>query len=159
MSNNFISKGQRNVCVTFVKYYPVLMQVIMLASIFDEFYPFSITNWLHPILGHSLSWDLFLLAFSRMFRFCIWHRLLIYSMIFNICVEWVTVNIEMPIEHNIVVWSVMAVTLLIIIASIVLRFKTGFSLSRCKRFMIQMELNKKTRTCFENERNSDRDAA
>lgn len=117
MSNNFISKGQRNVCVTFVKYYPVLMQVIMLASIFDEFYP---------------------LAFSRMFRFCIWHRLLIYSMIFNICVEWVTVNIEMPIEHNIVVWSVMAVTLLIIIASIVLRFKTG---------------------CFENERNSDRDAA
>lgn len=46
-------------------------------------------------------------------------------MIFNICVEWVTVNIEMPIEHNIVVWSVMAVTLLIIIASIVLRFKTG----------------------------------
>lgn len=64
--------------------------------------------------------------------------LLIYSMIFNICVEWVTVNIEMPIEHNIVVWSVMAVTLLIIIAFIVLRFKTG---------------------CFENERNSDRDAA
>lgn len=101
MSNKFISKGQRNVCVTFVKYYPVLMQVIM-------------------------------------FRFCIWRRLLIYSMIFNICVEWVTVNIEMPIEHNIVVWSVMAVTLLIIIASIVLRFKTG---------------------CFENEGNSDRDAA
>lgn len=67
-----------------------------------------------------------------------WHRLLIYSMIFNICVEWVTVNIEMPIEHNIVVWSVMAVTLLIIIASIVFRFRTG---------------------CFENERNSDRDAA
>lgn len=128
MSNKFISKGQRNVCVTFVKYYPVLMQVIMLASIFDEFYPFSITNWLYPILGHSLSWDLFLLAFSRMFRFCIWHRF----------VEWVTVNIEMPIEHNIVVWSVMAVTLLIIIASIVLRFKTG---------------------CFENEGNSDRDAA
>lgn len=48
------------------------------------------------------------------------------------------VNIEMPIEHNIVVWSVMAVTLLIIIASIVFRFRTG---------------------CFENERNSDRDAA
>lgn len=79
------------------------------------------------------------LGFSRMFRFCIWHRLLIYSMIFNICVEWVTVNIEMSIEHNIVVWSVMAVTLLIIIASIILRFKTG---------------------CFCNEQgNSDRDAA
>lgn len=136
--NKFISKEQRNICLTFVKYYPVLMQVIMLASIFDEFYPFSITNWLYPILGHSISWDLFLLAFSRMFRFYIWHRLLIYSMMFNVSVEWVTVNIEMPIEHNIVVWSVMAVTLLIIIASVVLRFKTG---------------------CFDNEGNSDRDAA
>lgn len=78
------------------------------------------------------------LGFFKNVQVCIWHRLLIYSMIFNICVEWVTVNIEMPIEHNIVVWSVMAVTLLIIIAPIVLRFKTG---------------------CFENERNSDRDAA
>lgn len=47
MSNKFISKGQRNVCVTFVKYYPVLMQVIMLASIFDEFYPFrTYFSWL-----------------------------------------------------------------------------------------------------------------
>ena len=34
-----------------------------------------------------------------------------------------------------------------------------FNLSRCNRFMLQMYLNKKTRTCFENERNSDRDAA
>ena len=65
MSNKFISKGQRNVCVTFVKYYPVLMQVIMLASIFDEFYPFSITNWLYPILGLSLSWGPISLGFFK----------------------------------------------------------------------------------------------
>ena len=54
MSNKFISKGQRNVCVTFVKYYPVLMQVIMSARIFDEFYPFSITNWLSDIRSFSI---------------------------------------------------------------------------------------------------------
>lgn len=40
--------------MTFVKYYPVLMQVIMLASIFDEFYPFSITNWLYDIRSFSI---------------------------------------------------------------------------------------------------------
>lgn len=51
--------------MTFVKYYPVLMQVIMLASIFDEFYPFSITNWLYPILGHSLSWGPISLGFFK----------------------------------------------------------------------------------------------
>lgn len=79
------------------------------------------------------------LAFSRMFRFCIWHRLLIYSMMLNVSVEWVMVNFNIPIEHNIAIWSLMAVTLVIIIASIILRFKTG---------------------CFkEDERDSDRDAA
>lgn len=51
--------------MAFVKYYPVLMQVIMLASIFDEFYPFSITNWLYPILGHSLSWGPISLGFFK----------------------------------------------------------------------------------------------
>lgn len=29
MSNKFISKGQRNVCVTFVKYYPVYTKVML----------------------------------------------------------------------------------------------------------------------------------
>lgn len=58
MVNKIISSKARATCVTFVKYYPVIMQVIMLSSIFDEFYPFSITNWLYPIIGHSLSWDL-----------------------------------------------------------------------------------------------------
>lgn len=125
MVNKIISSKARATCVTFVKYYPVIMQVIVLASIFDEFYPFSITNWLYPIIGHSLSWDLFLLVFSRMFRFCIWHRLLIYSMMFNVSVEWIMVNIDVPIEHNMIVHFVLAITLLIIFASVVLRFKTG----------------------------------
>lgn len=101
------------------------MQIIMLASIFDEFYPFSISNWLYPILGHSLAWDLFLLAFSKMFRFCIWHRLLIYSMMFNVSVEWFMVNMDIPIEHNTVVHIVLAVTLIAIIASVILRFVYG----------------------------------
>lgn len=53
--------------MTFVKYYPVLMQVIMLASIFDEFYPFSITNWLYPILGVILYHGTY---FSWLFQEC-----------------------------------------------------------------------------------------
>lgn len=60
-------------------------------------------------------------------------------MMLNVSVEWVMVNFNIPIEHNIAIWSLMAVTLVIIIASIILGFKTG---------------------CFkEDERDSDRDAA
>lgn len=55
-------------------------------------------------------------------------------MMLNVSVEWVMVNFNIPIEHNIAIWSLMAVTLVIIIASIILRFK-------------------------EDERDSDRDAA
>lgn len=125
MVNKTISPSARATCVSFVKYYPVLMQVIILANIFDEFYPFGITNWLYPILGHSLAWALFILVFSRMFRFCIWHRLLIYSMMFNISVEWITVNLNIPLEYDTVIYSVTSISLLAIFASIILRFKTG----------------------------------
>lgn len=123
--NKTISQSTRKACVNFVKYYPVLMQVIILANIFDEFYPISITNWLYPIVGHSLAWDLFILAFSKMFRFCIWHRLLIYNMIFNIIVEWIMVNINIPVDYDVVIYTITSITLITIIASVILRFKTG----------------------------------
>lgn len=124
-SNKTISKSAEENCLAFVKYYPVIMQVIILANIFEEFIPFSFTNWLYPILGHSLAWDLFILAFSKMFRFCVWHRLLIYSMIFNITVEWVMVNFEVPLEYDYIIFSLISVTLVLIIAAVILRFKTG----------------------------------
>lgn len=46
-------------------------------------------------------------------------------MMFNVSVEWLMVNMDIPIEHNIVTHIVLAVTLIAIIASVVLRFKFG----------------------------------
>lgn len=120
-----ISKRTRTVCLNFVRYYPILMQVIMLCSIFDEYYSTSITNYLYPVLGHSLAWDVFLLAFLKMFRFCSWHRVLIWSMILNITIEWITVNIQIPVEANIVTHIALVITIVAILVSMFLRFKTG----------------------------------
>lgn len=46
-------------------------------------------------------------------------------MMFNVLVEWFMVNMDIPIEHDTVVHIVLAVTLIAIIASVVLRFKFG----------------------------------
>lgn len=120
-----ISTRSYETCFNFIKYYPALMQVIILLNIFDCYYPFSITNWLYPIIGHSLACDLLVLAFSRMFRFCIWHRILIYSMIFNISIEWITVNFDIYAIYDTIMDVVVIMTLLSIISSIILRFKLG----------------------------------
>jgi len=101
------------------------MQVIILLNIFDYYYPVSLTNWLYPFLSHSVAFDLLLLSFSRMFEFCIWHRLLIYSMLFNIILEWVIVNFSIPMEYDLVIGIILAISLIFIISSVILRFKLG----------------------------------
>lgn len=121
-------------CFSFVKNFPVIMQVIILVNIFECYYPFDLTNWLYPILGHSILFDLLLLRFSRMFEFRIWHRLLIYSMLFNISIEWLYVNFDIPIKYDMVVGIILAITLILIILSLILRFKIGCTEDERKNF-------------------------
>lgn len=120
-----ISSREYKFCFYFVEYMPVAMQVIILLNIFDYYYPVSLTNWLYPFLSHSVAFDLLLLSFSRMFEFCIWHRLLIYSMLFNIILEWVIVNFSIPMEYDLVIGIILAISLIFIISSVILRFKLG----------------------------------
>lgn len=112
-------------CLLAVKYYPVLMQLIIFMNFFDHYYPGSFTNFLYPIIGHSVAYDILLLVLSRMFAFCAWHRLLIYSMLYNIFIEWITVNFNIPIKYD----SIMDISVLVsagfLVASLVLRFKIG----------------------------------
>lgn len=122
----YFDKDRLERCIKWVKFYPVLMQVIILANIFDMYYPFSITNYLYPILGHSLAWDIFLFIMSKAFNFCIWHRLLIYNLVFNITVEWVMVNFNVPVKYDYIVYGVTGTTIAFLLAAIYFKFKDQF---------------------------------
>lgn len=85
----------------FVRFAPIIVQFIIFFNILDEWILCtSFTNFLYPLIGHSLLFDFLLLALSKAFRYCLWHRILIYNMIFNISLEWVYVNIPVFQDYN-----------------------------------------------------------
>lgn len=111
--------------INYVKYFPVFMQFVILLNLFEYYYGFNFTSYAYTFLGSSVLWCLLLLLLSFAFKFCIWHRLLIYNIIFNLLMEFLVVNIakESSVE-NIMSFSSF-VTTLFIVSSIVTRFKFG----------------------------------
>lgn len=88
-----ISRSGYTAFVAAVKYLPVLVHVIIVLNVLDGlFFNFGITNWFYPIIGHSVVFDLLLLFFSYKLKFCKWHRILVYDMIVNVVLEWVSIN-------------------------------------------------------------------
>ena len=111
--------------INYVKYFPVFIQFVILLNLFEYYYGFNFTSHVYTFLGSSVLWCLLLLLLSFAFKFCIWHRLLIYNIIFNLLMEFLVVNIakESSVE-NIMSFSSF-VTTLFIVSSIVTRFKFG----------------------------------
>jgi hypothetical protein len=108
-----------------VKYFPVFMQFVIFLNLFEYYYGFKFTSYVYIFLGSSVLWCLLLLLLSFVFKFCIWHRLLIYNIIFNLFIEFFVVNIAKGSSvENAMAFSSM-ITTLFIISSIVTRFKFG----------------------------------
>ena len=88
-----LSRGGYWLLLVIVKYLPIVIHVMIVINIIDGlFFSYGITNWFYPLIGHSLVFDMLLLFFSYKFKFCKWHRILVYDMIINILLEWVSVN-------------------------------------------------------------------
>ena len=108
-----------------VKYLPVITQIIIVFNLFDYYYSFSSTMYLCSFIGYSILWCLLMILLSYVLKFCIWHRLLIYNMIFNASCEFIIISTKNnAIIENIMAFSSM-ITTLFIISSIVTRFKFG----------------------------------
>ena len=74
--------------------YPIVIHIVIILNFMSYFIGIDFTNIVYPIFGHSVSFDLLLLVLSFVFRYCLWHRLLIYSLLFNIVVEFVLINFD-----------------------------------------------------------------
>ena len=111
--------------INFIKVFPVVIQVIIVANIFDYYHKFSITNWLYPLFGFSVLWGILMLLLSIVFKFCIWHRLLIYNIIFNSLCEFISVNSILDFDCDTYMGFVSVVSSMFLLLSIVTRFKFG----------------------------------
>lgn len=117
-----LRRASVNILREFVKYAPIVVQFIIIFNILDEWIiGTSFTNYLYPIIGHSVLYDVILLILSRLFKFCLWHRILIYNMILNIVLEWFYVNIPSLQEHNFILVASVLSTGISCIISILLK--------------------------------------
>lgn len=64
-------------------------------------YYFGYNNLLYILIGHSIEYDLFLLAFSFVFRHCLWHKILIFGCMLSLLFEYLQEkNIYLPVSFT-----------------------------------------------------------
>lgn len=117
--------NSHSVLINCIKYTPVFIQFVIFLNLFEYYYKFNFTSYVYTFVGSSVLWCLLLLLLSFVFKFFVWHRLLIYNIIFNLFIEFFIINIakESNIENTMAFSSL--ITTLFIISSIITRFKFG----------------------------------
>lgn len=90
-----------NALVLTIKYLPVITHVVILINIIEmKITTINITNFIYSYIGYSEVYVVLLWLLSHVFKFCLWHRLLLYNMAINIFMEWICVNFNIDIIAN-----------------------------------------------------------
>lgn len=104
--------------VKLIKFYPVVLNVLILFMMFTYILDIdlNINNYIYTLIGQSFIYNAMLLYFSFKFKFCVWHRLLIYNMTFCLLLETIT---NFGIKLNNYAYIVVISTILTIFVSII----------------------------------------
>ena len=107
-----------------IKYYPILLNIYILVSILLYFGGVcdNISYYSYTFLGQSFYLNLLVLLLSFKFRFCFWHRLLIYNMSFCLLLETIH-NYGVNVSNHI--YIVVSVTVITIFMAIIIYIKHG----------------------------------
>ena len=110
--------------IKLIKYYPILLNAYILITmiLYIIGYNLSIYKYFYTIIGQSFIYNAMLLYFSFKFKFCIWHRLLIYNMSFCLLLEAIT---KYGIKINNYAYIVVISTILTIFVSIIIFRRHG----------------------------------
>lgn len=100
------------------------MNIYILASISISFIGISydLAYYLYTFLGQSFYLNLLVLLLSFKFRFCVWHRLLIYNMSFCLSLETIH-NYGVNVSNH--MYIVVSVTVITIFMAIIIYIKHG----------------------------------
>ena len=110
--------------IKLIKYYPILLNayILMTMSFYLIGYNLCIEKYFYTFIGQSFIYNAMLLYFSFKFKFCVWHRLLIYNMTFCLLLETIT---NFGIKLNNYAYIVVISTILTIFVSIIIFHKHG----------------------------------
>ena len=110
--------------IKLIKYYPILLNayILMTMSFYLIGYNLCIEKYFYTFIGQSFIYNAILLYFSFKFKFCVWHRLLIYNMTFCLLLETIT---NLGFKLNNYAYIVVISTILTIFVSILIFLKHG----------------------------------
>ena len=99
--------------IKLVKYYPILVNlyVLLCMLIYVSGIRINVSAYSYTYIGHSFYVDIVLILLSIVFRFCIWHRLLIGNMILCLAIETLT-------NHNVYIKNDMYIMIISTIITI-----------------------------------------
>ena len=82
--------------IKLVKYYPILVNIYILIIMitYVSGVRINVSSYLYTYIGHSFYVDAVFILLSIVFKFCVWHRLLIGNMMLCLVIETLT-------NHNI----------------------------------------------------------
>ena len=77
------------IAVKIIKYYPVILNLYILIISALQLLGINvyIDEYIYTFIGQSFILNLLIAILSKKFRFCLWHRLLIYNMSFCLLLE------------------------------------------------------------------------
>ena len=110
--------------IKLIKYYPILLNayILITMSFYLIGYKFCIEQYFYTLIGQSFIYNAMLIFFSFKFKFCVWHRLLIYNMTFCLLLETLT---NFGFKLNNYAYIVVISTILTIFVSIIIFKRHG----------------------------------
>lgn len=110
--------------IKLIKYYPFILNLYILItmSLYIIGISYQLSNYVYTFIGQSFITNILLLHFSYKFKFCFWHRLLIYNMSFCLFLETL---INYGILINNYIYIVVILTIITIFIALILLKRHG----------------------------------
>ena len=99
--------------IKLVKYYPILVNIYILIIMltYVSGIRINVSTYLYTYIGHSFYVDAVFILLSIVFRFCVWHRILIANMVLCLAIETLT-------NHNVYIKNDMYIMIISTIITI-----------------------------------------
>ena len=113
--------------IKLVKYYPILVNIYILIIMltYVSGVRINVSDYSYTYIGHSFYVDAVFILLSIVFKFCVWHRLLIANMMLCLVIETLT-NHNIYIKNDVYI-MIISTIITIFIALITFRKHGTFS--------------------------------
>lgn len=107
--------------IKLVKYYPILVNIYILIIMltYVSGIRINVSTYLYTYIGHSFYVDAVFIILSIVFRFCVWHRILISNMMLCLAIETLT-NYNIYIKNDVYI-MIISTIITIFIALLIFR--------------------------------------